>query len=295
MESRSEKNLEIANEIEKEERIDKSKKIIKVTLWIIIPLLFFLTISYILFRFVGNIGIRIREYPVYVDNLSSDLESLKIVHFSDIHFNDSITLNKVKDVVKSINKTNPDIVVFTGDLIDKDYVLQDDVKENLITELSNIKAKIGKYAIYGDEDKIYFKEIFDNCGFEILDNTIEKIYISSSVINLIALDSTYNSGSITVPDDNLSIALIHKPDLADRIVQDFHPSIIMAGHSHNGQIVLPLIGPVIKKEGAKKYPSSYYEIGNTKLYVSGGIGNSYIQFRLFNHPSINFYRLRISK
>ena len=41
MESRSEKNLEIANEIEKEERIDKSKKIIKVTLWIIIPLLFF--------------------------------------------------------------------------------------------------------------------------------------------------------------------------------------------------------------------------------------------------------------
>ena len=173
--------------------------------------------------------------------------------------------------------------------------MQDDVKENLITELSNIKAQIGKYAIYGDEDKIYFKEIFDNCGFEILDNTIEKIYISSSVINLIALDSTYSSGSITVPDDNLSIALIHKPDLADRIVQDFHPSIIMAGHSHNGQIVLPLIGPVIKKEGAKKYPSSYYEIGNTKLYVSGGIGNSYIQFRLFNHPSINFYRLRISK
>ena len=68
--------------------------------------------------------------------------------------------------------------------------------------------------------------------------------------------------------------------------------MIIAGHSHNGQIILPLIGPLMKKEGAKKYVSSYYKINNTNLYISGGIGNSKYQFRLLNHPSINFYRLR---
>ena len=71
--------------------------------------------------------------------------------------------------------------------------------------------------------------------------------------------------------------------------------MILAGHSLNGQIVLPLIGPLIKKDGAKKYISSYYEINNTLLYVSGGIGNSNYEFRLLNHPSINFFRIRINK
>ena len=72
----------------------------------------------------------------------------------------------------------------------------------------------------------------------------------------------------------------------------FEPNMIIAGHSHNGQIILPLIGPVIKKEGAKKYISSYYDIDGIPLYISGGLGNSYYPFRLLNHPSINLYRLR---
>ena len=51
----------------------------------------------------------------------------------------------------------------------------------------------------------------------------------------------------------------------------------------------------MKKEGAKKYFSPYYKINDTELYISGGLGNKDYEFRLFNHPSINFYRLRINK
>jgi hypothetical protein len=295
-ESRSEKNQEIIKEIEKEERIQKSKKVIKIFLWIFIPLVTFIFLSYFMLRYVGNMGIEVREYPVYIDNESYNINGLKIVQFSDIHLNNSITINKVKELVKTINKANPDIVIFTGDLIDKGYSLSNEQKEELITELNQIKAKIGKYAIYGDEDKLTFKNILDSCDFEILDNTSKKVYISSIYINLIAVDSTYSISDFTSnTDDALTIVLTHKPDLADRIISDFNPDIILAGHSHNGQIVLPLIGPLIRKDGAKKYPSSYYEINNTKLYVSGGIGNSYFQFRLLNHPSINFLRIRTSK
>ena len=295
-ESRSEKNSEIIKEIEKEEIIKKSKKAIKIFLWIFIPLITFIFLSYFLLRVVGNMGIVVREYPIYIENDSYNINGLKIVHFSDIHFNNSITIKKVKELVNIVNKANPDIVVFTGDLIDKGYVLTNEQKEDLIYELSQIKAKIGKYAIYGDEDKLTFKNILDSCDFEILDNSMKKVYISSQFINLIAVDNTYSMNDFTSStDDALTIVLTHKPDLADRIINDFNPDIIMSGHSHNGQIRLPLIGPLIRKEGAKKYPSSYYEINNTKLYVSGGIGNSYFQFRLLNHPSINFYRIRTNK
>jgi predicted MPP superfamily phosphohydrolase len=160
---------------------------------------------------------------------------------------------------------------------------------------NDINASIGKYAIKGEEDFENFKEIFDNSNFIILDNTIEKIYYKSSVIDLIALSDNYTKETVQKNDDNYSITIVHKPDLAERIITDYNTSIILAGHSLNGQIVLPLIGPLIKKEGAKKYPSSYYRINNTDLYVSGGIGNPRYQFRLFNHPSINFYRLRTNK
>lgn len=294
-ESRSEKNEKLAEEIEHDERKEKNKKIFKMFFWIFIPLFIFLSLSYIFLRFVGNMGIIVREYPVYNEKAKNELDGLKIVQFSDLHYNKYSTIDKVKNVVTLINKTNPDIVIFTGDLIDSDYDISSSQKELIMSELNSINAKIGKFAIKGEEDNEVFNEIFDSSGFKILENCTENIYIGSSIIDLIALDETYSKELINGHNpENLTIVLTHKPDISDRVVSDFSPDIIMAGHSHNGQIVLPIIGPLMKKDGAKKYVSSYYEINNTKLYVSGGIGNSNYEFRLFNHPSINFYRLRNS-
>ena len=82
------------------------------------------------------------------------------------------------------------------------------------------------------------------------------------------------------------------PDNSDYIIESFNPNLILAGHSHNGQVRLPFIGPLMKRIGSKKYIDSYYEINDTKLLISGGIGNTKYNMRLFNHPSINFIRLR---
>ena len=68
-------------------------------------------------------------------------------------------------------------------------------------------------------------------------------------------------------------------------------NLILAGHSHHGQIRLPLIGAIILPDGAKKYYNGYYEFNKTKLYISNGIGTSTINFRLFNKPSFNLYRI----
>lgn len=295
-ETRVEKQKDVVKEIERENRKDKNKIVFKVLFWIFMPLFVFFTLSYSMLRYVGNMGIIVKEYPLYYDNLPLNLDGLKVVQFTDIHYNQYISLSKIKDMVDLINKANPDLVVFTGDLIDKDYNPSSNDIEMLTSELNRIKVKVSKYAIKGEEDSTYFKEIFDNTDFIILENTIQKVYIDSSVIDLIAVDETYDVNSVSLRNlDNFGITLVHKPDLADKIVDEFSPNIIMAGHSHNGQVVLPIIGGVIHKEGSKKYYSSYYKIRNTDLYISGGIGDSYYQFRLFNHPSINFYRLKVSK
>lgn len=292
-ESRTEKNHDIAKELDKEKNSILKKKIIKISLIVLIPLIVILSIIYFLIRVVGNIGLVVREYAIYKDNLPKEVEGLKIVQFSDLHFNNTSSLNTVKKVVKAINKANPDIVIFTGDLIDSHYEIDSDTIEAIMSELNSINASLGKYAIRGEEDFENFTKVFNNSNFKILENAVEKIYIGSSSIDLLAVDEKYIKENIKgYNEESFTITIVHKPDLADRIIEDFKTSIIFAGHSHNGQIILPFIGPLMKKEGAKKYPLSSYTIGDVNLYVSGGIGNSKHQWRLFNHPSINFYRLR---
>lgn len=296
IESRTEKNQKIVKEINEEKKIERRKKIIKISLYIFIPLIIVLAIIYFLIRFVGNQGLIVREYAVYKDNLPKEFEGIKIVQFSDLHFNKTSSINTVKKLVKTINKTNPDIVIFTGDLIDHFYKIDSNTIEEIMSEFNKINASLGKYAIKGEEDGEDFNKVFNNSNFIILENTVEKIYIGNSSINLLTVDEMYTKENIKgYNNDTFTISIIHKPDLADRIIDDYNTSLIFAGHSHNGQIILPFIGPLMTKEGAKKYPLSHYTIKDTDLYVSGGIGNSKHQWRLFNHPSINFYRLRANK
>ena len=214
--SRVEKNSEIIEEIEDEERKKRNKKIFKILMWIFLPLFILFTISYTLLRYVGNIGIVVREYPIYSENIDNNLNGLKIVQFSDIHFSNYTKISTIKEMVKLINKTNPDIVIFTGDLIDNEYIISNEDKETLINEFNSITSTIGKYAIKGEDDGQDFKDIFDSSNFIILENKIEKINIGSSIISLIAVSEDYKDLEIE-DNSNYVIGVIHKPDLADKL------------------------------------------------------------------------------
>lgn len=292
--SREKMNEELAKEIEEEEKKKKNKKILKILAFIFIPLFIIFTVSYILLRYIGNIGIVVKEYPITNNKITADFDGIKIVQFSDIHYNKYTEENKIKELVQIINKTNPDIVIFTGDLIDNNYEITMSEKEFLISEFNKIKSTIGKYAIKGEEDNNTFDEIFTNSTFEILNNIIKNIYKNNSHIQLIAVDDNYQAYSEIKKqeDDTFKIVITHMPDNTDEIIAYLTPDIVLAGHSHNGQVRLPFIGPLMKKIGSKKYIDAYYEIDNTKLFVSGGIGNTKYNMRLLNHPSINFFRLK---
>lgn len=296
-ESRVELNEELAKELDDEERREKNKKVLKILSFIFIPLFIIFTVSYVSLRYIGNIGIVVREYPIYSNILPSSFDGIKIVQFSDIHYNQYSNLEIIDNTVSLINRTNPDIVIFTGDLIDNDYEITMEEKEYIISKFMEIDVSIGKYSIKGEEDSENFDYIFSNSKFEIIDNSVKNIYKDESYIQLFALDNNYaNYQSLKEKkEDVFSIVITHMPDNSDNIVELFNPNLILAGHSHNGQIRLPFIGGVMKKENAKIYIDSYYKIKETELFISSGLGNSKYNFRLFNHPSINFIRLKSAK
>lgn len=277
------------------------KKIIKWVLIIFLVLLF--TIIYA--RYIGTMGFNTKEYTINDKNIPDGFDGLKIVHFSDLHYNRAITLSKVKDIIKEINMINPDIVVFTGDLVDKDATITNKDYSNLTNTLEKINAKYGKYAIMGNHD--YYKDsekivnVYTDSGFKYLDNDYDLIYskdnepifiggVNTSSYNMDDVDKTmeyFNEHD----DDIYKIILIHEPDITDKIVNNYRVNLILAGHSHNGQIRLPIIGAIYTPHGAKKYYDNYYNINGTKLYISSGIGVSTVNYRLWDRPSINFYRI----
>ena len=90
-------------------------------------------------------------------------------------------------------------------------------------------------------------------------------------------------------DIKYKILLLHEPDTIDNINNNF--ALILAGHSHNGQVRLPLIGATILPVGSKRYYKEHYTINNSELYISSGLGTSTLPLRFLDHPSINFYRI----
>ncbi len=276
------------------------KKILK---WIlIIFIMIILTIFYA--RFIGTMGLITKEYTIMDSNIPKDFDGLKIVHFSDLHYNRAIDIKKVKSIIEEINLINPDIVVFTGDLIDKDAKLNNNDYTELSKLLENINSKYGKYAILGNHD--YQKEkdeiikIYNNSDFKYLDNSNDIIYSKNNQkifiggINTVTHHQDDLNKAMTInneEDADYKIILVHEPDITDDIVKDYQVNLILAGHSHNGQVRLPIIGAIYTPPYAKKYYDNYYNVDGTNLYISSGIGVSTVNYRLFNHPSINFYRI----
>lgn len=278
------------------------KKVLK---WLFIVIVFIIGIV-LYARFVGTMGLTTKEYVIMDKDVPDNFDGLKIVHFSDLHYNRAISLNKVKSIVNEINDINPDIVVFTGDLIDRDAIISDNDYDELANVLGNIKSKYGKYAVIGnhdyEKDKDGVIKVFHKADFKYLDNSYEIIYNKENEKIFIG-----GLGNVTHNQEDISkmmeyfngegnkidykIILVHEPDIADNIVKDYKVNLILAGHSHNGQVRLPIIGAIYKPPYAKNYYDNYYNLDGTNLYISSGIGVSTINYRLFNHPSINFYRI----
>ena len=273
----------------------------KVVLVLIILLILFIG-TFLYARFIGTKGLKVKEYKIVNSKITNDYYGLKIVHLSDIHF-ETINTKELEKIVEKVNYIEPDIIVLTGDLLSEKTYL----KEELINTLSKLESKLGKFAISGNHDIIEeYEDIIDKIGFTNLNNSYELIYQSKEPIiisgmssNLI--DSNINSkvekfndymNSLTEDDVKpiYSILLIHEPDYIDKIDLTNY-DLVLGGHSHAGQVRLPLIGKIITPNGSKKYYNEYYKVDNKDFYISSGIGTSVMKVRLFNKPSFNFYRI----
>ena len=298
--TREELNKDIHKQVSQERNKENSKKIVKVLVkWLIIFAIIG-TIFYTYTTYISNVKVEVREYRIINEKIPVNFNGLKIIQMSDLHYGSTIYNSELKEIIALANERKPDIVVFTGDLINPGYNLSSKEQEELIKNLQSINTSIGKYAILGDEDNEKIATIFNQSDFAILRDEYDLIYNSKdNPILLVGINSDKKEPDIDKAFSYFrevnhlaniyTIALIHEPDLTDEI--SYQSDLILAGHSHNGNIRIPFTKKALfKVAGAKKYSDEYYQLDKSELYVSSGLGTK-TGFRLFCRPSINFFRL----
>ncbi len=299
MKSRIELNEEKQIAIDEEKQKEKNKKILKRILKIVLILFIFITCFCLYTIHIATTSLIVKEDQIKSDKLPTDLNGLKIVQFSDLHFQNKDLL---EDVINNINLRKPDILFFTGDLLKEDEDLSTENRTELLNELKKLDSNALKYAVLGETDNDVAKAILIDAGFEILDNQSKFIYTNSNErISVIGINTNQDQKSIesflnTYKESNqntnyFTILLLHKPDYIDYVLPIINVDLAFAGHSHLGELNLFGLYPVTKKDGATKYTRDFYQLENTRFYISSGIGTDLYDFRLGARPSITYLRV----
>ena len=302
--NKKKKNSKIVEEkkIENEE-IEETEEhsghpILKTFIFLIIVL----TFTFLYARYIEPKLLIVKEYPINITKEnSSHLDGLKIAHFSDIHYGSTVTEKELTKMVEKVNKQNPDIIVFTGDLTDKKTVLTDDEINKVREILNKLKPKIETLAVIGNHDyeNNYWEKIVPNLNWITLDNTYEYVYRNNSTpIVFIGLDDLTKGNPdyknafsyLNETEEELyTVVLMHEPDQIEKI-DTYKYDLVLSGHSHLGQVRIPFLGAIWTPTGSKKYFDEQYIINDASLYINGGIGTSVLKLRFLNTPSINLYR-----
>lgn len=259
--------------------------------------------GYIYARHVEPNMLKVTNKFIQHIHIPVNFNNVTIIQFSDTHLGFQYNLEKLHDLVTKINDLNPNLIFFTGDLIDEPSTFTS-VNET-IQLLSKLTAPLGKYAIYGNHDhggygtKLY-KQIMVNAGFDLLKNEAKQIRLADgNEIYVLGIDDAMlgepniQATLKNVPVDAYKILLSHAPDVADE-AYSYGINLQLSGHSHGGQIKIPFLGALVKPPFAEKYFEGFYTIGDEApltLYVNRGLGTTRLPFRFLSSPELTVFTL----
>lgn len=244
-------------------------------------------------KYINPYDFTVRKETIKSAKIDDYTDGLIVAYFSDIHYGTFINQDHLNTIEEKINKFDPDIIIFGGDLFDK--ALNGSEQSQLSNFLRSLNAKYGKYAVLGDIDNEYNQQarsILADTDFRLLDNQSEKIYVNGSYINLVGFSTNADANSAFdgINGNDFTFVISHYPDNLD-LVDDTKTDYMLAAHSLNGQVYLPLINLFYRPLGALNYYHGKYSLNDKTLDITGGVGMIKNSIRLFADAEIVIYKL----
>jgi predicted MPP superfamily phosphohydrolase len=247
-----------------------------------------------------------REHvSIKIPRLPQVFADFRIAQLSDLHFGEFILEEHLNSVVNAVNATRPDLVVITGDFVTKPNFGSDRRAAErtwpCAAILRLIQAKYGLVATLGNHDHLTDAAIvtkaLEDSGITVLRNRAHPIEANGVRFWIAGIDDALGGhADPTAALKGISkaepvIAAIHEPDFAD-VLQAYNVNFQISGHSHGGQVRLPLVGALYLPRMGRKYPMGLRRAGRLPLYTNRGIGITRVPFRFMCPPEITVYTLQ---
>ncbi len=234
----------------------------------------------------------IERVSIPLPNLPPALEGFTIAQLSDIHLLPFTQPELVRRAVAMTNSLNPDLTVLTGD-----YVWHEvEAIFELAPIIAELNAKQGVFSIFGNHDLWTDADVVSagmkEVHIPLLVNEGVTLDVGGAPLHLAGLDDGWSGNpDLAAAMDNAptaatTILLMHEPDLADEYALDPRIALQLSGHSHGGQIRLPIIGPPVLPYLSWKYDMGLYRVGDMWLYTNRGIGVTNEPYRYNCQPEI---------
>jgi len=237
------------------------------------------------------------------------LDGFTIALLSDFHYDPYFSEHPLHAAIGMVNSLHPDLIVLTGDFVSVPafgYSEENGRKAAFAAEpcarlLQQMQAPHGLWAVLGNHDcstdpAIVTTRLRRN-GIQVLVNQSASIEanggrfwlggVNDVLKGTADLDATLHS----VPSDEATILLAHEPDYADEVAEH-SVDLQLSGHSHGGQVRLPLIGALYLPHLGRKYVRGLYHIGALTLYTNRGLGTFWLPIRWNCPPEITLLTLR---
>ena len=226
-------------------------------------------------------------------------DGFRLIQISDIHFGTFINRKRLELVVEKVNNLDPDLIVFTGDLVSDS---PDRYSQILIECLSELRPEYSVLAVRGNHDHWTDAEaianILEDSGFIHLENSVYSLTKGDDTLHFAGLDCYFERRDrldqvlARIPESGAAILLVHEPDFAVVSAPSERFDLQLSGHSHGGQVVFPGIGPLFLPKFAKKYPLGLYRINGMLQYTNRGIGTSHLRLRINCPAEVSLFTLR---
>jgi len=240
----------------------------------------------------------VERKTIAINDLPDAFDGFRICQITDVHHGPFTGLGFIKEVVEKVNSLNPGLVVLTGDYVDHSskYIVP------AVSALCRLKSSNGVLAVLGNHDHWMdanlTQEVFNRYNVPVITNSHKLIEIKDKAIcvagvgDLMEDSQDLKAAFYGVPADIPRILLSHNPDYAESMPATERVDLVLAGHTHGGQVRMPFsIAPITMSMYGQKYAGGLVRSASGQVYVSRGIGVVGLPVRFNCPPEITIITL----
>ena len=250
-------------------------------------------------RLIEPRRVRVTHLALTLPRLPAAFQNYRVVHISDFHLGSWMTRERLLHTADLINLIQPDLVAITGDFLDSRAGA---IAERLIDPLRRLQARDAVVAVMGNHDHYGSVEEVRRVlrASDVIDvsNRVYSVHRGEAALHIAGVDDVarrhdrLDAVLDQLPPTGAALLLAHEPDFADLSAPTGRFDLQLSGHTHGGQVRLPLIGPLILPSYGQRYPAGLYRVGDMQLYTNSGLGSIYPHVRFGVRPEITVFTLK---